>query len=157
MTPDERESLIADYLTGEMPQAARAAFEGQMSQDATLAREVAELQGAQAMVAAVALPEAPPGSLIAWPSTRQPLFRFATAAAVLLAFLAGFAAHAWSNPRVTTPAISANGTPTPPPVAPAAPSSQEAVIRALSATPSDSDLARTLIALGSLQDAARQQ
>jgi anti-sigma factor RsiW len=140
MTRDELEQRMADYLAGEMPPDQRAEFEGQAAGDPALARELAGLQQVQSLVASLQVPATPPRTARAT-GTRRMVTRFAAAAAILLAFLAGFGVRGMNAVPHDQPQASADP----------AEASRQAVIRALEATPSHSELAQSLVALAALK------
>ncbi len=121
MNREEIEMQMAEYLAGEMPADQRVAFEEQLARDPALKREVTELQRAQLLVAALQVPVTPQRTIPQPQGTRRTVMRWATAAAVMLAFLAGYGV------RGPTPA----GPHENPVSADPMEASQQAVIRAL--------------------------
>lgn len=144
MTREELEAQMADYLTGEMPAEQRADFERLAAADAGLARELADLRKAQSLVATLPLPAAQSRRRAAGSTGPRTWMRFAAAAAIFLAFLAGFAVRGLTAPS-QPPAVLSQRADDP------TPANQAAVLRTLTANPTHSDLTRSLLALAAIK------
>jgi anti-sigma factor RsiW len=135
MTREELEQQMADYLGGEMLKDNRDAFEAQLAGNPALAREIAELRRAGSLVASLQVPN---DAMIAGrknSGAHRFAGRFAIAAAMVVAFLAGFGVRG----------INTASHETAPAALDPAEASRQAVERAWDATPSHSELARSFL------------